>query len=384
MEKNEEKKAIIVATIVGFITSFEMNNIKLLQQLGYQVSCATNLDKDNHPDKIELLKNSGVRLYHIPFSRAPFTKQNIRAYKELRKLMHEEQFDLIHCHTPVGGVLGRMAAHKEHVPCIIYTAHGFHFYDGAPLKNWLVFYPIEKYLSRYTDVLVTINKEDYKRATEKFHAKKTAYVPGVGVDIDKFAPRQSGRERIRAELGLKDTDTMLLSVGELNENKNHTSVIKALSGSNLTYVVVGKGDKETELNALAKEYAVDLRLTGYRNDVADFYDAADVYILPSIREGLNVSLMEAMASGLPVACGRIRGNVDLIADEDCLFNPTDVKGIEKAIQYVLENKKKLSQTNLQKIKSFDLSIVKEKASEIYAGGGVRTPETSFKKAEEET
>ena len=202
------------------------------------------------------------------------------------------------------------------MPHLSYTAHGFHFYNGAPLKNWLIFYPVEKCLSRYTDVLITINNEDYKRATEKFHAKKMFYISGAGVDVEKFAPRQSGRDKIRAELGLEDTDFMLLSVGELNENKNHASVIKAIAGKDITYVIVGKGDKEAELKTMADENNVDLRLTGYRNDVADFYDAADVYILPSIRKGLNVSLMEAMDSGLPVACSPIRCNTDLVDEED--------------------------------------------------------------------
>lgn len=142
------------------------------------------------------------------------------------------------------------------------------------------------------------------------------YISGAGVDVEKFAPRQSGRDKIRAELGLEDTDFMLLSVGELNENKNHASVIKAIAGKDITYVIVGKGDKEAELKTMADENNVDLRLTGYRNDVADFYDAADVYILPSIRKGLNVSLMEAIDSGLPVACSPIRGNTDLVDEED--------------------------------------------------------------------
>lgn len=366
--KKSGKKALIVATIVEFITSFEMNDIKLLQQLGYQVSCATNLEEAVHQDRIEQLKKKGVKIYNIPFSRLPITKQNINAYKKLRNLMHKEQFDLIHCHTPVGGVLGRIAAHKEHVPNIFYTAHGFHFYDGAPLKNWLIFYPVEKFLSRYTDVLITINKEDYKRATEKFHAKKMVYIPGVGVDVEKFAPRQSGRDKIRAELGLKDTDFMLLSVGELNENKNHASVIKAIAGKDITYVIVGKGAKEAELKTMADENNVDLRLTGFRTDVADFYDAADVYILPSIREGLNVSLMEAMASGLPVACAQIRGNVDLVDDENCLFEPVDVDGIKSAVEYALENRKKLDEQNLKKIQAFNLIAVEKLMSDIYEGG----------------
>ena len=322
MQENENvktHKVIIVATIMGFITSFEMNNIKLLQQLGYQVSCAANLEEDNHPDKVERLKDSGVKLYHIPFSRSPFTKQNIRAYKELRKLMREEHFDLIHCHTPVGGVLGRMAAHKEHVPRIIYTAHGFHFYDGAPLKNWLIFYPIEKFLSKYTDVLITINKEDYRRATEKFHAKKTAYVPGVGIDIEKFATKQTGLERVRTETNLREIKSidfsmerekhgfcenqgtlterqqkrieigvpldakLLISVGELSTRKNHKVVVQALQElpGNYWYIIVGKGSLRDELESI--DHTGRLKLLGYRTDIAELLQCSDVFVFPSLQ-----------------------------------------------------------------------------------------------------
>lgn len=395
---------------------FELNDIKILLSLGYEVHVATNFHgyEDRHMDgKLEQLGVQKSHQHEIHFARSPVNTDNLKAYKELKKVIFQQRFSLIHCHTPVGGVLARLAAKRyneavslhntrvekgksetngrapdrvEQVK-VIYTAHGFHFYKGAPLKNWLLYYLVESLLSHYTDVLITINKEDYGRAKKKLHAKKTVYVPGVGVDIAKFAPRQSGRDKIRAELGLEDTDIMLLSVGELNANKNHASVIKALAGmraepgtdlqmdanteshaNTITYVIVGEGDKKAELKAQAVNTGVDLRLPGYRNDVSDFYDAADAYILPSIREGLNVSLMEAMASGLPAACGKIRGNTDLVNEEECLFEPTDTTQIKKAVAYVLDNREKLRIQNLEKIRAFDLTTVEELVSGIYAGG----------------
>lgn len=370
----KKKRVLMTATVPSMIGQFNMENIKILLGMGYTVDVACNFtDTSVWPlERIQKFKahmaEIGVNCIQLDFSRNPLKlSSHWHSYKETLKLISARQYVFIHTHTPISSAVVRMAAHKTGTK-VIYTAHGFHFYDGAPLMNWLIFYPIEKVLSRYTDVLITINKEDYKRATEKFHAKKTVYIPGVGVDVEKFNPRQFGRDKIRTELGLQDNDIMLLSVGELNENKNHSAVIKAIAGMDIIYVVVGKGDKEAELKALAKECGVDLHLTGFRNDVADFYDAANVYILPSIREGLNVSLMEALASGLPVVCGRIRGNVDLVEEENCLFDPMDEAGIRNTVEYAIANKARLGQANLEKIKLFNLTTVKDLVSSIYQGG----------------
>ena len=199
-------KALIIASIFGFIASFERNDVKILQELGYEVHCACNSTNYTKTWKTEELYATGIIVHDIPFSRSPFSNVNIAAYKKLKKLMLSEHFDLIHCHTPVSGVIGRIVAHKCHVSKIFYTAHGFHFYTGAPIRNWLIYYPIEKWLSRYTDVLITINQEDYRRAASHLHAKCTKYVPGVGVDIQKFAPQSSGRKKIRAELEIPDLE----------------------------------------------------------------------------------------------------------------------------------------------------------------------------------
>lgn len=377
------KKVLIVASVASMIDQFNKDNIKLLKSLGYAVDVATNFDcpgtitKERSEELVQLLDAWEVDCYQVDFDRNVFdVKSDLRAYSQLNQIFNSDkdpmnrrhhdkgQYTFVHCHSPIGGALGRLAAKKNGVKTI-YTAHGFHFYDGAPIKNWMIFYPIEKWLSKYTDILITINKEDYKRAEKKFHAKKTVYVPGVGVDTEKFLPNNSSRNRIRKELGLKDTDTMLLSVGELNVNKNHSSVIKAISGMKITYVIVGKGEKKEELEALAKESGVDLRLMGFRTDVADFYNAADAYILPSIREGLNVSLMEAMASGLPVACGRIRGNTDLIEVDSCLFEPLNLTEIRNAVVSTLEDVEKFGRQNSEKIRAFDSDTVEILTTEIY-------------------
>lgn len=368
---------LVLASVASMIDQFNMSNIAILQDLGYRVDVACNFEKGNtcSQERVKELKKRldeiNVDYYQIDFTRNVMNlPQEMTAYKQVKEIVLKNRYNFVHCHSPIGGVVGRLICHETNTK-VIYTAHGFHFYDGAPLKNWIIYYPIEKFLSRYTDVLITINKEDYKRATKKLHAKKTVYIPGVGVDTEKFASRTSGRERIRTELGLKGSDIMLLSVGELNENKNHENVIRGIKGLKVTYVIAGKGEKEEELENIAKECGVDLRLVGFRTDVSDFYDAADVYVLPSIREGLNVSLMEAMATGLSCAVSKIRGNTDLIDDEAVLFNPMDTSELRMAVKNAIEQHSEYGKKNLEKIRGFDLSTVKNLTSEIYAGGGAK-------------
>lgn len=366
------KKALQLASVASMIDQFSMSNIELLQSLGYHVDVVAdytnpgNISNERSEELQSRLKEMGAEPIDIPIPRTmdPFAIR--RAYKLVKILVTTEHYDLIHCHSPIGGAITRMAAKSERKigTRVIYTAHGFHFYDGAPVKNWLIYYPVEKWLSKYTDVLITINQEDYKRAEKFFHSTKTVYIPGVGVDTEKFKPRESGRDKIRKELGIPEERVLLLSVGELNENKNHNAVIRAIQGiSNLTYVIVGKGELKDKLETSAKECNVDLRVMGYRADVVDFYNAADVYILPSIREGLNVSLMEAMASGLASCASRIRGNVDLV--DDCLFSPTNIGEIREVIKKVIEKKEVLGQRNQIAIKRFGLQNVIAQTIYIY-------------------
>ncbi len=370
----KQKKALQLASVASMIDQFNMPNIQILIDLGYEVDVVAdfthpgNISDDRSRELRQKLHDMGVRIIDIAIPRSLNPKAVSSAYKKVKKLLLSEHYNLIHCHSPIGGVICRQAAigERNKGTKVIYTAHGFHFYDGAPLKNWIVFYPIEKWYSRFTDVLITINKEDYNRAKTRFYAKKTVYIPGIGVDTDKFAPRNNCRKRIRKELGLDEAHLIILSVGELNVNKNHASVIKAIKGiPNLTYVIVGNGDRKAELKKIAKDNYVDLRLVGFRNDVADFYNAADVYVLPSLREGLNVSLMEAMACGLACACSRIRGNTDLIKDDDVLFRPDSIDEIKKAVETAIDKMSVLGQRNLKNIRSFNLTTVEKLVSDIY-------------------
>lgn len=369
-----EKRALQLASVASMIDQFNIPNILILQSLGYKVDVVADftnpgtITKERADNLKKRLSDLNVRVFDIAIPRSLNPAKILSAYKEIEKLINEESYDILHCHSPIGGVLARKAAKKKRKNGlkVIYTAHGFHFYKSAPIKNWMIFYPIEKHYSRYTDVLITINKEDFDIANRKFYASKTVYVPGIGIDRDRFKQNSTSRYKIRNELGIKDNQIMLLSVGELNTNKNHETVIKSLTEMDLVYVIVGKGTLEDHLKQTARDKNVDLRLMGFRTDVSDFYCAADIYILPSIREGLNVSLMEAMASSLPCIVSRIRGNVDLITEPAFLFNPLSEVEIRNSILNILsQDREKIGIQNLQTIGSFDLSSVEKKMLEIY-------------------
>lgn len=315
-------RILYVATVGGFMPFFKELVRKLLDE-GHVVDFAANQSSSKVPD---YYKDWGCRVFDISCSRSPLSIGNIKAIKEIRNIA--KNYDVVHCHTPLAGMATRLGCkklRKKQGLKVIYTAHGFHFYKGAPKKNWLIYYPIEMICSRWTDVLITINREDYELARIKMKAKKVEYVPGVGVHAKEFAGVKIDSKEKRMELGVPENAFLVLSVGELNDNKNHQTVIKAISQVkelNIFYVIAGVGDKKTYLESLAKELNVNLKLLGYRKDVKELYKAADLFIHPSYREGLPVALMEALASNCSCIASDIRGNVDLVPKNYC-FNPYD-------------------------------------------------------------
>jgi glycosyltransferase involved in cell wall biosynthesis len=373
------KKALMVSTIAPMIGLFNMGNLSILKDLGYEVHVACNFDcgstwSGQRAEEFKReLKEKKIIAHQIDFSRNPLNiGDDLVSYKQIRALVRQEKFDLIHCHTPVASVITRIVAHSEKVK-VIYTAHGFHFYTGAPLKNWLIYYPIEWLCSWWTDVLITINKEDYQRAKKKFHAKIVKYVHGAGIDISRFSAIPIDIEPKKQSLGIPSDGKMIISVGELNENKNQKVIINALSkinNKNLYYIIVGQGSKESDLKNQVDKLTLSNQVffLGYRGDVSELLKCADVFIHPSYREGLPVALMEAMASGTPVICSRIRGNTDLIDYEWC-FQPDDVDGlkdlIEKVLSMDLNERNKIVTSNLHKIKKYNTDSVNKKMKEIY-------------------
>lgn len=368
------KKVLVVATVVKLhIMVFHIPYLEWFKNNGYEVHVAARNDYEN---KEECNIPFCDKFYDLPFERSPLRKNNYYVYKELKDIINKNEYDLIHCHTPVGGALGRLAAieGRKHGTKSFYTAHGFHFYNGAPLINWLVYYPVEKWLSRYTDVLITINKEDYERA-KGFKAKRVEYVPGVGIDVDKYNIVEVDRKLKRKELNLPQDAFVVLSVGELNKNKNHEVLIRAIAKTNNTkihYVICGQGQLKEYLHGLSKELGIEnqVHLLGFRKDIAEICRVSDVFVFPSKREGLPVSLMEAMACGLPVVCSRIRGNVDLIEDGKggYLVEPDDVERFVKKITELVDDSRLRSQLgrfNARRIETYSVNNVLLDMQKIY-------------------
>lgn len=376
------KKVLFVATVVKtHIMEFHIPYLKMFKEMGWETAVAARNDYENPADCVIPYCDT---YYNIPFERNPLKPGNLKAYKELKHIIDEGEYDIIHCHTPVGAMLTRLAAKqaRKQGTKVFYTAHGFHFYKGAPAINWILYYPVEKWLSRYTDVLITINKEDYERA-KTFKAGKVCYVPGVGIDLKKFNVGYVNKEQKRKEIGVSADDFVLLSVGELIPRKNHEVVIRALSVlkqmdklNHIEYVICGRGAYETDLKKLAEglDVADHVHFLGYRNDISEICNCADLFVFMSHQEGLPVALMEAMACGLPAVCSNIRGNTDLIEDgvTGLLANNTPEEVAESISEMKSDTalRNRVASAALQKIKQFDLSSVEDEMSKIY-GGGVR-------------
>lgn len=374
------KKALITTTTPYMIKQFLLNDIQILQELGYTVDVATNFQTFNVISEDELhkfreyLTKKHIEIYQVDFERSMFKIGNhIKSYKQMKKLMNERQYDLVHTHTPISSLITRIAFKHSEIfnKCrMIYTAHGFHFFKGNnPLKNFL-FRNIERYGAKYTDTLITINKEDYA-AAKKFKLRKNGsveYVPGVGIDIDKINSIQGNKEELCKELNIPSDSTLLLSVGELNDNKNHKVIIQSLPElpNSVHYIICGTGPLKEQHEQLAKELHVEdrLHLLGYRSDVIKIMKSCDVFVFPSKREGLSVALMEAMACGLPCIVSKIRGNEDLIKN---LFNGFLIENNKEELflKYLRDIKSNFSLNSKEYVKQYDLKLIKNNMLNIY-------------------
>ncbi|MCS7461024.1 glycosyltransferase family 4 protein [Paenibacillus doosanensis] len=310
------KKVLFCATVDYHFQAFHLPYMKWFQEQGWEVHVAAS-------GKLELPYTD--KKFDIPFRRSPFKLGNIDVYAKLKSIIDDNNYELVHCHTPMGGVLARLAARgaRRRGTRVLYTAHGFHFCKGAPLLNWLVYYPIEKMLSRYTDRLITINEEDHRLAVERrFKAGRVDRVHGVGVDLERFRPLgDQARQEARAKLGYAPDDFLMFYAAEFNRNKNQQWLIRALAlaGSDAPrarLLLAGEGELKEACANLARELGVErqVEFLGYRSDIAELLPLCDAAVASSLREGLPVNIMEAMACGLPVIATENRGHSELIAD----------------------------------------------------------------------
>ena len=348
------KKVLYVAHLQSHLRNFHYWYLKHLKDNGFQVYVATHIDNEE-----ELSFLNGY--FDIRFERNPLKLANISAYFKLRNLIKNGNFDIVHCHTPVAGILTRFAARK-HCQCVFYTAHGFHFYHGAPLINWMIYFPIEWVASFFTTVLFTMNQEDYQSAKRFFHHPQIEYIHGAGFDPNRYT-----------HTFRNDDEIHMVSVGELNQNKNHISVLQAmvkLNNSQLHYTIAGSGKLNEKLFEFSQSHGLsnNVHLLGYCRDISLLLQTADFFVFPSKREGLPVSVMEAMAAGLPCVVSDIRGNHDLIDPKGGILVSPDSDGIYAGISQMISIKNQwesMGKHNSLKVQNFSKTIVQNELDRFY-------------------
>lgn len=373
-----KKKALIVVSLAGFIRSFLNNDIKILQDKGYEIYCATNIDHPGSEGMLEYFKNNNIIFFNVPFSsNSPISKQTIQSYNVLKKILKNENFDLVHCHTPIVGVLTRILCRniRKIGTKVIYTTHGFYFHDGSSKKTWTVFYTIEKLMSKYCDAIITINNEDFKNATT-MHCKNVYKINGVGVDLKRFNEVSINRDEYRRKLGIKPDDIVVLSVGELSKRKNQKVVVEAiakLNDPNIVFLHCGnvmnsKGTKDHILQ-IAKQNNVRIKLMGLRNDIPYICRCADIGTISSTREGLGLAGIEMLASGLPVVASNTHGIKDYMQDgiNGYLVNPYSSADFAVAIEKIInmKNREEIKKICKESVQNFSKEISYNQLKSIY-------------------
>lgn len=379
-ESGAEKpeKVLLIATVQSHICQFHRPLAAMLHEQGCEVHVAA---RNNLAEKNGLKLDFAEQVFDVPFQRSPFSPKNLKAYRQLRRIIDQGGYDVIHCNTPVGGVLGRLAARKarKQGTKVFYTAHGFHFYQGAPKKNWLIWYPVEKFMCRYTDKLITINEEDFRLAQSKFPVE-VCHIHGVGVSTNRYHLHSLEEEAyLRKKEALDSEDFVVLCTGELNENKDQKTLIHAAQLCrdeipNMKVLLAGNGSmKETLQTQIVQNDLQDrIRLLGYRTDLENVVPVADAIVSCSHREGLGLNLIEGMLCGKPVIAAENRGHRELVASgvTGYLFPPGDSAALaEKLIEFhAAKKQKELGTAGYEKALQYTQEQVQRELAEIYGYG----------------
>ena len=368
--KENMKKVLYVTTVSRTINAFLIPHINMLLDNGYEVHCACSIDKPVDKE----LQRRGVKIFEVPFSRNPLGIGNIKAFIKLEELQRINDYDIVHVHTPIAAIYGRLL--KLNFPSlrIIYTAHGYHFLKGGSKLGWILYYPIEKIMAKFTDVTININKEDYEITKEKLKHKKCYLLNGVGLDLDKYKKLSSKEiQEKRKEFGIKDKDFVVLMIAEINKNKNHIQLINAMDilkdkYPNIKVLCIGDGTlKESlEKQIILRNSQNNIFMLGYRLDVNKLINISDIGILLSHREGLPRNIMEFMACGRKVIATDIRGCRDIVCNYNVgtLVKVGDYEETARAIEkyYILNNK---SFEVSEEIKKYDIETINSELLKIY-------------------
>ena len=361
------KKILITSTELMMI-QFLVPHAKNLAANGFDVEIACSEVGGRMEDVRSALEGTVKAIHTLRLERSPVSPRNLLGYRDMQRLLKRNYYDIIWTNEPVMGVLTRLAANKyrRKGTKVLYMAHGFHFYKGAGLPSWLLYCPVETIMSLCMDALVTINWEDYRWANKWLRVPRIYHIDGIGVDFSRLC-NEDCREEMRAELGIGPDEIMILSVGELQARKNHEAIIRAvakLSNPKVRYVICGRGILLEHLQALAKELGIQDQVSflGYRKDVPKIMQAADIYAHPSMREGLGLASLEAMACGLPLVTSNIQGIPDYVENGVTGFMcaPTDVDQFAQYLSTLIADKNlrhQISQTNLQYVKKYAVAEI---------------------------
>ena len=383
------KNVLIITTVSGFLEKFEKNNVKILQEMGYTVHYAANMNEQHYLFDVDKLKAEGIVLHHIDIEKSPYMLlNNSKAYRQLREIIKDNDISVLHCHTPVGGFLGRLVGKRVGKKLkVIYTAHGFHFYERAPLINQTLYKGAERMMARNTDVLVVINEEDYEYSkTLKLRKSGKVYrIPGVGLDLEKFQPlSKEDIKKKREELGLAPDEHMIVSVGELNENKNQRVILEAMTklvgdgkqDLKVKYFICGDGFYRNKIDEWISQMGLEDHVVkcGYQRDVRGVLGCADALVFPSKREGLGMVGLEALAMSVPAIVSDNRGTREYIKDEYnglvCKSNTAEeyVDCIKRVLAMTPKQKAKIRAAGQDTVKEFGngktIGIMKEVYSQV--------------------
>ena len=371
-------KVLLTATVQSHICQFHKPLVEILHEQGCEVHVAA---KDNLAEKNGLVLDFVEKVYNVPFARSPKNLDNLKAYYQLKRIIEEERYDIIHCNTPMGGIVTRLAARKvrRNGTKVYYTAHGFHFYQGAPKKNWIVFYPVERLFSKITDKIITITSEDYRFAQEKFHCK-IERIHGVGVDEKRyFSVEEDKKQKLRVQMGFNDNQKLILCIGELLPNKNQMMAIKVIQNVVKKYptailLLAGNGPEKEHLELEIANCGMQehVKLLGYVTNLQDYQQIVDIVISCSKREGLPLNVVESMLSGTPVVATINRGHRELIKNGENVYlvKVNDSEKMSKYITDLLDNKKiykKIRENASISAKQYGFENVKKELKGIYFG-----------------
>ncbi|MBZ6006057.1 glycosyltransferase family 4 protein [Paraclostridium bifermentans] len=369
-------KVLVTAHLGRHFRIFGQSDYKVLLNMGHEVHIAANFNEE-----IDKFDNPNVIKHQIDFDRNPFSIQNLKALKQLKKLFRKEDFELIHCQSPSGGAITRLASKetRKRGTKVLYTAHGLHFFEGAPKKNWIMYYNFEKFFGKYTDCIITINNEDFYLAKNKLKINNVEHVHGVGIDLNKFKPQTKNRKlELRNKYGYNENEYILIYVGELSYRKNQDMIIEAMKRlnskiNNIKLLLVGNGILESKYKEKVIKYGLEQQIDflGYRKDIVDLMALSDLAISTSKQEGLPVNIMEAMATGLPLVVTNCRGNRDLIKHKQngYVVEINDLSSFEKYIEDIQESKEitsKFSTNNLEDIKNYSTQNIEIEMTAIYS------------------